>query len=153
MKSRPKKGTNQTIQVNFETMKRIMLHLLLFTFGTLAYAQQSEEITSISYVQILDDNREETIYYYENNWKVLRKRAVEEGFIASYRWLEVPYSEDTPYHFMLFTTYKNKEQFDKREDNFAILIKEKGPLRLLNEKKSSEIRKIVHDVDSIRHWD
>ncbi|MEM9544666.1 MAG: hypothetical protein AAGA77_01765 [Bacteroidota bacterium] len=134
-------------------MKPLVLHFLLFVFCSLAYAQESEKITSISFIQVIDDNREETIYYYENNWKVLRKRAIEEGYIDSYRWLEVPYSEEAPYHFMLFTTYKNKEQFDRREDNFAILIEEKGPLRLLNEKKSSEIRKIVYDVDTFKHWE
>ncbi len=134
-------------------MKRVILLLILFLYATFTFAQENEKITSISCVQILDDNRDETIYYYENNWMVLRKRAVEEGYIDSYQWLEVPYSAETPYHFMLFTTYKNQEQFEKREDNFAILIEERGPLRLLNEKTSGEFRKIVYDVDSINHWE
>ena len=33
------------------------------------------------------------------------------------------------------TTYANKEQFEKREEHFQELIKEKGGLELMNEKK------------------
>ena len=79
--------------------------------------------------------------------------AVSRGFISSYQLLETQPSEDSPFSFMLVTTFANNDQYEKVEDNFKILIEEKGGLRLLNDKKPGEFRKIIYNKSDIKHWE
>lgn len=51
---------------------------------------------------------------------------------------------------ILVTTYADREQFEKREEHFQELIKEKGELELLNEKKPSEFRRTLFSKDLIQ---
>jgi hypothetical protein len=95
---------------------------------------------------------EEATFYYENNWRILRNMAVEKEYIHSYQVLETPTSDDAPFQLMLITTYLNEEQYTLREDHFSELIKEKGELRLMNEKKPGEFRKTLFTKEMVRHW-
>ena len=130
-------------------MKKV-LFILLFASSIQLYAQDTTKISTIDFVQILNNNKEEALHYYHNNWKVLRKMAVKRNYIHSYQLLEVPPTKEAPFHLMLITTYKDQVQFDKREAHFKILIEEKGPLNLLNDKKPGEFRKtIFNKVEAI----
>jgi hypothetical protein len=130
---------------------RILIILLLLGMSTIGTAQTDERTTVIDFVEILNDNHEEALYYFENNWLALRKKAIDKGYIDSYQLLETPYSEAAPFHFMLITTYANQEQYDQSEDRFVELIEEKGPLQLLNAKQPGEFRKIVFYKEMVRH--
>ncbi|MTI40742.1 hypothetical protein E1140_14660 [Fulvivirga lutimaris] len=105
----------------------------------------------MDYVQILNKNEEEAIYYYKNNWEKLRVKAVEAKFIKSYQLLRLSESDTSDYHIILLTTYANQEQFDKREENFGRLIEARGDRKLLNEKQPDEFRKIVKTNESVGH--
>ena len=129
---------------------RIHISASLIFVSVLAMAQ-SQKISTIDFVQIQNDNKEEAIYYYENNWLVLRKMAAENEFIDSYELIEVTSTPDAPFHLILKTTYLNKEAFDKAEDRFQSLIEEKGSLRLLNEKQPGDFRKIIFSKTDGRH--
>ncbi len=94
---------------------------------------------------------DETRFYYKNNWKQLRIQALEKNYISSYQLLEVEPTADWPVSFVLITTYGNKEQYDKREDNFGKLIEARGDLRLLNDKKPGEFRKFFYGEDSAKN--
>ena len=131
-------------------MKVLTLFFVLFMFDA-ATAQSDTRISTIEFVQILDDNKEEALFYYQNNWKVLREMAVKKSYIDSFELLEVEFTEDQPYHIILMTTFANKDQFEKREEYFEELIKAKGPLRLLNEKKPSEFRKNLYLKERVMH--
>ena len=131
-------------------MKVLTLFFVLFMFDA-ATAQSDTRISTIEFVQILDDNREEALFYYQNNWKVLREMAVKKSYIDSFGLLEVEFTEDQPYHIILMTTFANKDQFEKREEYFEELIKAKGPLRLLNEKKPGEFRKNLYLKERVMH--
>ncbi|KAA3638014.1 MAG: hypothetical protein DWQ02_05725 [Bacteroidetes bacterium] len=131
---------------------RITLLFIILSFSSIVYAQQDDRITTIDFVQILKDNKDEAVFYYQNNWKVLRDMAVNKGYIDSYQVLETPFSETEPFHLMLITTYANEAQYDLREDHFGELIKERGDLKLLNEKKPGEFRKVLFGKDMVRHW-
>ncbi|MEP2669678.1 MAG: hypothetical protein ABJH04_11815 [Cyclobacteriaceae bacterium] len=133
-------------------MRIVLLLLVLSICNSISYGQQDERITTIDFVQILNDNREEAVYYFQNNWKVLRDMAVERGYIDSFQVLEVPASEKEPFQLMLITTYVHKGQYDLREDHFRELISEKGPLKLLNEKKPEDFRKTLFSKEMVRHW-
>ena len=129
---------------------RILLLAFLFScsFG---YGQQNDKISTIDFVQVLNKNKEEVMYYYRNNWKLLRDMAVSKNYIDSYQLLETPISEDAPFQLMLITTYANEAQYLLREDRFDELIKEKGALRLMNEKEPAEFRKILFNKEKVRH--
>lgn len=131
-------------------MKLKFLFAILL-FCCLSYGQSNEKITTIETVEILNDNSEEAIYYFQNNWKQLRIKAIEKGYIHSFQFLKTTYSDETPFHLMLITTYSNKAQYDKKEAHFSELIKEKGALKLLNEKEPSEFRKSVFAVEGAHH--
>ena len=134
-------------------MRKATFLLLFLSIGFMAYAQENEKVSTVDFVQVLHENKEEALFYYQNNWKVLREMAIKKGYIHSFQLLETPADEESPFHFMLITTYLNQEQYDRQEENFSELIKEKGELRLLNEKKPSEFRKILFHKGMVKHWD
>ena len=116
-----------------------------------ASAQNTGKISTMDFVQILNENREETIYYYENNWKELRENAIRDGYNHSYQLLEVERQAELAFDLILVTTYANQEQYDQREDNFGNLIDARGPLKLLNEKTPNDFRKNLFYRENIVH--
>lgn len=134
-----------------EIMKTVIL-LIFLGISAMSYGQNDNRITTIEFVQILNDNKKEAIYYFQNNWTVLRDMAIDKSYIHSFQLLETPLSEGEPFQLMLITTYISKEQYDLREDHFAELIKEKGELKLMNDKKPSEFRKTLFSKEMVRHW-
>ena len=131
---------------------RITLLLIVLGLNTWCYAQPDDRITTMEFVQVLNGHNEEALYYYQNNWKLLRDMAVKNGYIHSFHLLEAPPSEDQPWQFILITTYTDKAQYDLREDHFTELIQQRGKLKLLNEKKPAEFRKTLFSKDLVRHW-
>lgn len=126
-------------------MKKALL--LLYFICVSSFAQKNTKISTIDFVQVLNQNKKEVIFYYENNWEVLRKMAIKKSYIDSYQLLETKPTKEAPFSFMLITTYKDKAQFDKREKHFQELIKLKGKLKLLNHKKPKEFRKTIFSKD------
>ncbi|GAB5398868.1 MAG: hypothetical protein Aureis2KO_04530 [Aureisphaera sp.] len=109
-------------------------------------AQTEETITSIDFVEVLNDNVDEAVYYYKNNWNLLRIQAQKDNAIHSYELqISLP-NEEGPTYITLRTSYANKEQYDNRENYFGKLI-EARTLKLLNDKKPGEFRKIVLGSD------
>lgn len=131
-------------------MKFKLLYVTLL-FCCISFSQTNEKITTIETVEVINNNTDEAIYYFQNNWKVLRIKAVQKGYIHSYSLMKTSYNEETPFHIILVTTYDNKEQFDNREKHFAELIKASGGLKLLNEMKPSEFRKSAFSVNAAKH--
>lgn len=131
-------------------MKTTVL-LFALCICNLSYGQQDAKLSTIDFVQILNDNKEEATYYYQNNWKVLRNMALKKRYIHSFQILEVPISEGEPFQLMLITTYLNEEQYKMREDHFAELIKEKGPLKLMNDKQPADFRKTLFNKEMVKH--
>lgn len=122
-------------------MKKIFFTLLLF-IPVQSYAQ---EISTMDFVKTVDDNREELIFYYENNWKVLRDIALERGFIQSYELMVTMEDSSSNFDVILKTKYKNEEDFNKSEDRFQEIIAEvqkSGGVKLLNDLKPSEFRSV-----------
>ena len=134
---------------NYSLMKLLLYSfLILYCFASGIQAQNDQEITSMDFVQVLHGNTEEAIYYYENNWKQLRVKALEKGYIKSYKLLQVT-ETNAEFQIVLQTTYANKQQFEKREAHFQELIKAQGSLKLLNEKTPKDFRKTVFWSDTV----
>jgi len=125
----------------------VLFSLIFMSFSSIA--QKSQSISSIDFVKIINNNEEEALFYYQNNWKVLRQMAYKKNYILSFELLKDISEEQNSFNLLLITTYKNKEQFEKREEHFQELIKEKGSLKLLNEKKPAEFRKTILSKDLI----
>jgi len=131
-------------------MKKILVLITsLICFGS--FGQADNRITSLDFVQILNDNREEAIYYYQNNWKVLRDWALEEKIISSYEFFQTDSTPDQPFDFVLRTTYPDSALFAAREENFQRLIRRKGESRLKNKLQPSDFRKILFSKELSRH--
>ncbi len=130
---------------------KIKILVLLFLVSSLSFGQDNDKISTLDFVQILNDNKEEIVFYYQNNWKILREMAIDKAYIDSFQLLETSFTEEAPFHFILITTYLNKAQYDLREERFTELIKEKGDLRLLNDKKPKEFRKILFNKENVKH--
>jgi len=124
----------------------------LMAIGSISYGQANEKITTIEFVEILNNNKNEALFYFQNNWKVLRDKATAKNYIQSYQLLETQKSDDAPFQIILMTTYQNKKQYDQREKHFQELIKQSGGLKLLNDKKPTEFRKSLFSKDSVKHW-
>ncbi|WP_430411978.1 hypothetical protein [Kordia sp.] len=131
-------------------MKKV-LFLLFIIFSQLSFAQKNERISTVDFVQIIDGNKAEAMYYYQHNWKILRQMAIKKNYIASFEIMETVYSEEAPFHLMLITTYVNNAQYEQREKHFQELIKLAGKLKLLNDKKPTEFRKNLFHKENVRH--
>ena len=68
-------------------------------------AQESKKISTIDFVQIIGNNKDEVLYYYQNNWKVLREMAIANNYIQSFDVLETAFSDDAPFQLILITTF------------------------------------------------
>ncbi len=130
---------------------KICLLVALLSVSAICYGQESSKITTIEFVQVLNENTKEAVFYFQNNWKVLRATAQAKGYIHSFQLLETTPSEAAPFNLMLITTYPNKEQYDLREAHFTELIEAKGPLKLLNDKEPGVFRKSLFSTTSSRH--
>lgn len=103
------------------------------------------------FVEILDNNKEEAIFYYQNNWGAIADLAIEKGLMESHQILETPYSKEEPYHLILIVTFFNEEQYDNRDKPYFELLKEVGPEKLLNDKTPDEFRKELHKKRRVKH--
>ena len=118
-------------------MRLILVMALVFPISAMA------ETLTVDFVRVLNGNEEEALYYYEQNWKQHRIEAARRGFISSYQML-VRTSEDGNTDILLITGYENDEQYEKREENFAIVMnrgESDGP-RLLNDMQPGEFREV-----------
>ena len=129
---------------------KITLLLITLSICSLSFGQHDDKISTVDFVQILNDNEAEAIFYYQNNWKVLREMALDKGYINSFQLLITP-PQNESFQFMLITTYPNKEQYDLKEVHFSELIKEKGNLELMNDKNPNDFRNTLFRKEMVRH--
>lgn len=88
-------------------------------------------ISTVDLVRVKDGKVEETLYYYENNWKRYREAALERGYIEGYRLL-VDVRNPGAETVLLITEYANPAQYAAREENFARVMPADGTPELLN---------------------
>lgn len=124
-------------------MKRYFVFVISICFLSVASHAQEKIVTVFEAVKIKNEKRAEAVYYYENNWKVLREQAVKKGYIHSFEFFESKADEQAGFDLVLITRFKDQAQYEKAEENFKELIEAKGGLRLLNELKPGEFRQRV----------
>lgn len=126
-----------------------MIRLCVFLTGLLLPVLSQAAQSTLDFIKVLNGNKVEARYYYQQNWAMLRKKAVEQDLIQSWQLLETEPSDMAPFDFILITTYETKEQYLHREQNFQKLIAAQGPLKLLNSKKPPEFRTTLFSKDAI----
>ncbi len=121
---------------------RILLVFAAFAVTTSA----SAEITTVDRVRVIDGRLAETLYYYENNWMVYRAAAKRAGVIRSYELLIDRNASDGEAALLLFTVYRDQQQYEAREANFTPIMNEASPSgpRLLNEVEPAEFRDVEY---------
>jgi len=131
---------------------RILLLIITLSVAVNCFAQDETRISTMEFVQILNNNRAEALFYFKNNWQKLREKALAKGYIYSFQLLETKASEEADFELILVTTYRDQEQYDLREEHFRELIDAGGKLRLLNDKMPGEFRKSLFSTEVIKHW-
>ena len=107
----------------------------------------SAEILVVDFVKVLNGNKAEALYYYENNWKKHRIEAARLGYISSYR-LMVRTSDGGETDILLVTGFASEAEYKKREENFQEVMAESrrdGP-ELMNDKTPGEFRAVVDNA-------
>lgn len=128
-------------------MKYIISILFLISYVP---DKATEPVATVDLIEVLNGNLAEAEYYYQNNWQVLREQAMEKGYIIGYQLIMAEPTEELPISIMLITTYKDMAQYEKAEENFGELIKARGDLRLLNDKKPGEFRKMIYSKGPLK---
>lgn len=130
-------------------MKKLLTLILVFSVHS-ACAQTSAAIISIDFVKILNGHRPEALYYYKNNWKILRDSAIKKDYIRSYKLLETNIDSAADYNLILVTEYADSVQFNLREFHFQEIMNSRRnkELVLLNNIKPGEFRLVVNSNDS-----
>ena len=119
-------------------MRVMITAILLLPLSALA------EIVTVDFVRVLNGNEREAVFYYENNWKQHRIKALDSGYISSYKLL-VKTSAEGNTDILLITGYASVTEYEAREENFAVVMADRqgdGPV-LLNDKAPGEFRQII----------
>lgn len=129
--------------------KFFMQILLLIVFGFFSgmpiMAQISKPVVLMDFVKIKEGKKAETMYFYENNWKLYREAAMKKKIIESYQLVESVPDSLNNFDLILITVYSDSVQYAKSEANFAPVLKEirpNGPV-LLNNLKPAQFRQNV----------
>ena len=51
-------------------MKKILL-LITLAFSYVGFGQIDDRLTTIEFVEVLNNNKKEALYYFNNNWKAI----------------------------------------------------------------------------------
>jgi len=122
-------------------MTKLLLFILLFFY----FPSFGQTVSVMDFVKVKDNKYPETLYYYENNWKVYREIAVKSNFISSYKLLKMSADSIANFDLILITEYADSSQFKLAEERFQKIIKEirpNGP-KLMNNLKPADFRQNV----------
>ena len=122
--------------------KNIFLLLFGGLFASGLFAQKNTPIWVADFVKVKSGHRAETLFFYENNWKVYRDTALAKGYISGYRLLETMPDSLGNFDFVLMTAYPDSAAYAKSEEHFQPILKNLRPdgPKLLNNLKPADFR-------------
>jgi hypothetical protein len=139
----------------FNLKNRISMKLLfcaVFLLSACFVNGQARPVCVMDFVKVINNNRAETIHYYENNWKRYREIALQKKIITGYSFLSVLADSAANFDLVLITEYADSSQYNLAEERFTEIIKTvnpDGPV-LLNEKKPADFRQILFNKKAAR---
>jgi hypothetical protein len=123
---------------------------VLVEAGDFTKKQKANPMVVSDLVTVLAERKEEALFFYDQNWKIYREKALQEGVISAYRILSLPKGNETGWDIILMTEYPNEAKFKASEDNFRPILQSlrpDGPV-LLNEHKPNTFRSIKTNFDA-----
>jgi len=87
----------------------------------------SNAIRIMDFVKIKPEKEAEALFFYENNWKIYREKALEKGYISNYELIRVKADEAVNFDLILMTEFPDAASLEKVEANFQPLMKELRP--------------------------
>jgi len=94
---------------------------------TTTLPKPSNAIRIMDFVKIKPEKEAEALFFYENNWKIYREKALEKGYISNYELIRVKGDEAVNFDFILMTEFPDAASLEKVEANFQPLMKELRP--------------------------
>ncbi len=122
-----------------------MRSFLFVSFIAATLTAGAQTVLVMDFVKVKNDKYAETMFFYENNWKVYRDIALQKGFITSYRLEKTTADTAAPFDIILITEYRDTSMYHKSEENFRDILataRPNGPL-LLNDLKPADFRQNV----------
>lgn len=120
-----------------------MRSLFLFLFLAVTVTVSAQTVLVMDFVKVKNNRHAETMFFYENNWKLYRDIALQKGFITSYRLEKTTADSAAAFDLILITEYRDSAMYHKSEENFRDILtstRPNGPL-LLNELKPADFRR------------
>ncbi len=90
---------------------------------TITLQKTSDPIRIMDFVKIKPGKEQEALFFYENNWKIYREKALAKGYISHYELTRVKASEAVNFDLILMTEFPDATALEKVEDNFQPLMK------------------------------
>ncbi len=122
------------------------LFIVLLLVSEEVFAQSDKPVAMYDFVKIKDGRIQETLYYYENNWKIYRDIALQKNYITGFRIVACQPDTALDFDLILITEYADSSHFAKSEEYFGPIIKDvrpNGPITL-NELKADAFRSILY---------
>ena len=120
--------------------------MMLIVSG-LIFGQGQDPVSVYAFVKIKNGNKKEAMHFYEQNWKQFRIAAQEEGYIKSYKLIDISEKEGESIDFDLVfvTEFKDGTQLKNVEENFQKVMKRVRPdgPSFFNDKRPSDFRESV----------
>lgn len=122
-----------------------MRSFLLLICITATLTAGAQTVLVMDFVKVKNNRYAETMFFYENNWKLYRDIALQKGFITSYRLEKTTADSAAAFDLILITEYRDSSMYHKSEENFRDILataRPNGPL-LLNDLKPADFRQNV----------
>lgn len=87
----------------------------------------SGPVRVLDFVKIKPGKEAEARYFYEQNWKIFREKALQSGYISYYEMVEVKSDEAGNFDLMLMTEFPDSTTYRNAEVNFQPLMRELRP--------------------------
>ena len=129
----------------------LLVSLCLCLLALPAQSQPRATVSTMDFVAILNDNHAEALHYYQNNWALMRERALAQGYIENFQLLQTPFDEEAPFHLVLITSYPSLEHYQNREANFQRVMDELNSPDFLNDKRPADFRQLLFSKEAVRH--
>lgn len=120
---------------------KLLLIVSILAFAISPAAEGDEVIIVVERVEVLGDGHAEARFYYEKNWLTLRILAHARGYIDSFELGYLDPQDGNGADILLVTRFASREDYERAEERFQLLMAERGPLRLLNDKQPADFRK------------
>lgn len=126
---------------------KILILFLFISVGAVNFLHSQDialekAIWTVDYIKAKDGQLPDLVQFFELNWKGARKYAKKHKYVEAYQWYILPDNAD--YQVVLMTKYKDRAQYDQREENFQkIFAKYKPKPILVNGKGSRDMSQII----------